>query len=572
MSNFKDKKILIKDINHFDTSFIDKEILDKKIPKQILWHIQNNLKSPPKCHNKNCNNSVSWQKSLQKYSQYCSPKCRATCDDFKEKQRKNYLEKYGVEHNFQSKTHKEKVKKTSMERYGVEHYSQNEKVQEKRIKTNIQKYGVEHHTKNKDFIDKQKQKNKEKYGVSTNLLFENIIKSRKEKNKKNYGVEYLFQSEEIRNKAIEKRKSTESINKFKQTLNERYDVNFISHINIPKESLKVLLDFEKFKDLLEIYSPHAASLKLGVDRNTIIRYCEIYKIIPKKYKSALEIDMALFLNELGVFFIQNEKNVISPFELDFYLPEYNLAIEMNGDYWHSDIFKDKKYHFNKWNYCKEKNIRLLTIFESEWYNKKEIIKDIIKVATNKQEKGIFARNSLVKPCTSAETKEFLDKYHIQGYVSGIQSFGAYDNNDDLIGVMTISYTRGLKKHRRLELRRWATNSKIHPGLFSKVFKFAQEYLNFNEIVSFSDNRFFTGNSYLNLGFEMKNILKPAYNYFYNDRLFHCSLFTKSNILKKFPEITQKENINEMTEKEMADYLKLRRIWDCGKIEWVWKKY
>ena len=42
--------------------------------------------------------------------------------------------------------------------------------------------------------------------------------------------------------------------------------------------------------------------------------------------------------------VASDRDVISGFELDLYLPELNLAIEVNGDYWHSTIKKDKKYH------------------------------------------------------------------------------------------------------------------------------------------------------------------------------------------------------------------------------------
>ena len=34
-------------------------------------------------------------------------------------------------------------------------------------------------------------------------------------------------------------------------------------------------------------------------------------------------------------------------ELDIFIPEHNLAIEINGIYRHSDKFKDEKYHINK---------------------------------------------------------------------------------------------------------------------------------------------------------------------------------------------------------------------------------
>ena len=47
--------------------------------------------------------------------------------------------------------------------------------------------------------------------------------------------------------------------------------------------------------------------------------------------------------------IENNRHIISPMELDIYIPQKNLAIEFNGLYWHSELFRDKNYHFDKIN-------------------------------------------------------------------------------------------------------------------------------------------------------------------------------------------------------------------------------
>lgn len=69
------------------------------------------------------------------------------------------------------------------------------------------------------------------------------------------------------------------------------------------------------------------------------------------------------------------------YELDIYLPNVKVAIEFNGTYWHSNLFKDKYYHQTKTKLCKEKNIILIHIFEFDWIKDKnkclENIKDII---------------------------------------------------------------------------------------------------------------------------------------------------------------------------------------------------
>lgn len=76
----------------------------------------------------------------------------------------------------------------------------------------------------------------------------------------------------------------------------------------------------------------------------------------------------------------NSKIPNSSLELDFYLPDEKLAIEFNGNYWHSIRFKDKNYHLRKTQLCQDLGISLIHIFEFEWLSSKEICKQIISLA------------------------------------------------------------------------------------------------------------------------------------------------------------------------------------------------
>lgn len=53
-------------------------------------------------------------------------------------------------------------------------------------------------------------------------------------------------------------------------------------------------------------------------------------------KSRPEEIISKFLAELGVEVIENDRRLIAPLELDFVLPQFNIAIEVNGSYWHRD--------------------------------------------------------------------------------------------------------------------------------------------------------------------------------------------------------------------------------------------
>lgn len=93
--------------------------------------------------------------------------------------------------------------------------------------------------------------------------------------------------------------------------------------------------------------------------------------------------------------IRNTRRVIKPLELDIYLPDLNLAIEFNGTYWHSNSRKDKDYHLKKSLLCREKNIRLIHIYEFEPYQTQiQLLKDLI-LGIDNYPKEDFNKNNLI---------------------------------------------------------------------------------------------------------------------------------------------------------------------------------
>ncbi len=77
--------------------------------------------------------------------------------------------------------------------------------------------------------------------------------------------------------------------------------------------------------------------------------------------------------------LRKDRSVIKPLELDLFCPAKNIAIEFNGNYWHSSKFKDKYYHFRKSLMCDEKEVRLIHIYEYELEEKSEEISRYLKM-------------------------------------------------------------------------------------------------------------------------------------------------------------------------------------------------
>ena len=104
------------------------------------------------------------------------------------------------------------------------------------------------------------------------------------------------------------------------------------------------------------------------------------KINPTKVHTSLEITVLDFIRTFynGPFIIGN-RSILKGLELDLYFPEKNIAIEVNGDYWHKTSSEDKHtkpkdYHTNKFLLCKERNVLLVNIFYSDWRKRQVDIK------------------------------------------------------------------------------------------------------------------------------------------------------------------------------------------------------
>lgn len=95
-------------------------------------------------------------------------------------------------------------------------------------------------------------------------------------------------------------------------------------------------------------------------------------------------------------YIKNNRGVLNGKELDLYYPDKHIAIEFNGDYWHSEEFKSDTYHYNKLKDCLEKNIILVSMFESEWNSNKDLVKQYLKdLFSNIENKLSFVGNDFI---------------------------------------------------------------------------------------------------------------------------------------------------------------------------------
>lgn len=245
--------------------------------------------------------------------------------------------------------------------------------------------------------------------------------------------------------------------------------------------------------------------------------------------SKLEED---FVNFIRSFYsgevITSIRDKNPPMELDIFLPEFNLGIEINGSYWHSERFKDKNYHLRKYNLCKSKNIRLVSIWEWEILKNKTKIENFIKNLILKKIK-LQARKLKIKEVSIKEQKSFLENNHLQGYVPCTYALGLY-KEDELVQLMTLRIKS--KKDKLFEIGRLATKTGFTVvGGSKRLFKHLLSFVDFETIISYNNMDKFTGDTYESLGMNFESVSIP-YGWIRNSEYLPRYQTQKSKLLKQ----------------------------------------
>lgn len=288
-----------------------------------------------------------------------------------------------------------------------------------------------------------------------------------------------------------------------------------------------------------------------------------------EYVSSYEIELTAFLREYL------EYNDISTSyrkfkdikEIDIIINSKKVGIEINGLYWHSDIFKTKNYHLNKSQQLEKLGFRLIHIFEDEYLTKQDICKSMLLNSIGKSLKKIYARKCIVKTITHKEAEQFLLDNHIQGTCVSKFRYGLFYDNE-IVAVMTFGKKRvclGSKSANdsEYELLRFCSAKYTNViGGASKLFKYFIHHHNPKKIISYCDKRWGTGTVYGKLNFKKIKDTNPNYFYTKNGKRFNRFAFRKDILIKKGFD-------KNKTEAQIMKELGYHKIYDCGSIKFEW---
>ena len=385
--------------------------------------------------------------------------------------------------------------------------------QEEYKKTCLELVGVEAYAQCESHKQQKKKSMLDRYGVEHALQFKEFQDKAKQTNFEKYGNSYYS-------------KTSECVNKIQKTMIQKYGV-----INLTQ---------------------------LPENRNKLRQWCveNPHKLFTSK--SELEI-----LSWTQQYYLNTKKYKTQGNELDIFIPDLNLGIELNGLYWHNETHKEKNYHLNKTKYFKQQGIRTIHIWEHEWKFKQEQVKSFLLSALGKNQHKIGARKCNIVWSNSKEeiikAHQLLDSTHIQGHTNSTKYVANTYHNNTLIATATFG------KHHR-DSKTWVlsrfttkTNYTIQ-GILSKISKLASRELQ-SDIISWADHRLSDGNGYEKAGWKFEELMRPDY------------LYWKSGLKIISKQSRQKKLVNTpegMTEHEHAKLDGLLRIYDCGKIRYRWK--
>jgi hypothetical protein len=233
---------------------------------------------------------------------------------------------------------------------------------------------------------------------------------------------------------------------------------------------------------------------------------------PKESKAQIEIYD--YVRSLAPDAVLSDRTVISPKEIDVFVPSKKFGIEYDGLYWHSEIIdSDKKRSQKKHDAALNAGIKLLHIFEDEWRDKQELVKSMIAYRLGTSSKVIGARKCEVKVLTVQQRKQFMNANHLENDCNSSASWGLFYNGE-LVSALSLRRPFHARYRDAYEVGRFCNLMNITvPGALSKLLKVAIAWAKSKgaaRLLSYVDLRIGDGSGYEKAGFKLISSSSPRF--------------------------------------------------------------
>lgn len=205
-------------------------------------------------------------------------------------------------------------------------------------------------------------------------------------------------------------------------------------------------------------------------------------------------------------------------------------------------------------------LEYIMAFEDEWKEREAVVLALLmnKVGATEKPENVRPARCEIKRISLVEADAFYDRNHYIGKCKSAHGYGAFFKGELVAAASFKNPTR--QSSHPWELVRMVSHPKfrVH-GIWSKLLKrFIDDYSP-SSIVSFSDDRLFSGRVYEKIGFKLDGTVVQDYYWTKDGRRFH-----KSGLRKRGSELT-----SGITERELREKDGYRRVWDLGKTRWTW---
>ena len=522
--------------------------------------INHGVCEPVKCLH--CGRELKVRQAIYGRHRYCCKKCSDSDPVAASLRERTCLERYGSRTPLLNADCRRKSVETCREKYGADHFAGSNEykrrvpsafarrdVQEKSESTKRERYGDDW---GRRIYEKSKKRmtstNIEKYGVPFVLMNEDKRQEGIDSMIKKYGDPMYHQG-----KSVEANLETgwNNIQKWSEYVVPLFTREEYEGRKAKKYLWRCVKCGNEFEQ--EIYTT-------GLGESRMVPRCE--KCFPLCGSSIAEKEMR---DWIGTFYdgeiISRDQSVLGGRkELDIYIPNKKLAIEFDGLYWHSEkCGKGKYYHLNKTLACERRGVRLIHVFEDEWLEKRELVKDRIRTIICGGETRIYARKCEVREIGAREAGDFLDANHIQGSDHSSIRYGLFYENE-LASVMTFGKPR-FNKNYDFELIRFASKLGVQVigGASRLLAHFREEHS--GSIVSYADRRYSTGGLYRALGFEKISESRP--NYWWVRQGMRLSRYQCQK--RNLPKVLGGAFNESLSESENMAANGFWRMFDCGNL-------
>ena len=520
--------------------------------KEKVYLSYHGITTQPKCKREDCKNFTKYKNSTLGYISYCSTKCISSDPNIKDKKINRSIEKWGTKTPSESQVIRNKIIQTNQTKWGGNSPMSSDVVKNKSKETLIKNWGVDNPSKNRDILDKRVESFKENIQIWK--------ESYKKTSIERWGTEHPWSNPEVHKKTI-----TEFYKNYRDRIEEKINPSDYTFLGFDKDTDTTSLHFGCNK-CSKNFNILTYQFYTRIKNSTPI--CTICHPIGETSSLKQEELLKIFQENFDSEVLMNDKSVIYPKELDFYLPDLKIAFEFNGVFWHSSRFKAKDYHLEKMKVCEELGIKLYTIWEDDYLTKQDIVKSFILNKLKRPTTRIWARKCQIKEVPYLESKKFLEDNHLQGDCKSSVRLGLYYEGE-LISLMCFSKIR-LPISRKggegiWELTRFCNKNYVScPGGASKLLKHFKNNYSWIQIQTYSDNMISQGELYETLGFDYSGQSQPGYWYVVNGIRKHRFNYRKHLLVKKGADPSK-------TEEQITQELGYSRVWNCGNRKWILNK-